>query len=220
MFISEYVQFKYKDVYKEAGTMYNELNKLYPCKPDLRKTKEFRDWKNTMAKADGESPRHIPRGKKKYCYKRTAYWNIALDDDVQTTPEAPSHTDDKIAETTCETPLHTANKVMCLNIPLLDASTYRSAQETTLEEGDQPTNREDQQMDIDQDMAPSILDGISEETIQKIIDELTADPDLGDIMDDFYQEIHSSEDVQEEIVGLEVDVPELCDPLQEESIFW
>ena len=219
MFISEYMQFKYKDVYKEAGMMYNELNNQYPCKPDLRKTKEFRDWKNALAKAGGESPSYIPKGKK-YQYKRTAYWNIALDD-VQTTPEAPSHTSDKISETTPETPeTHTSNKVMCLNIPLLDASTYRPSQQTVLEEGDQPANQEDHQTDIDQDMTPAILDGIPDETIQRIIQELRADPDLRDIMDDIDQEIHTSEDVEEEIIGLEVDLPELYDPLQEESIFW
>ena len=247
MFIAEYVQFKYKDIYKEAGTMYNQLNQQYPCKPDLRKTTEFRDWKNTMAKADGENPDHIPREKKnRYIYKRTAYWNIALDHE-QTNP---SHTSDKIAETS-ETP-KPANKVMCLNIPLLNASTYRSTQQTTaeegdlqqvtveegdqptnhqtgmdmapliltdmdIEEGDQPTNHQtDMDMDMtpsiftDMDMASSILDGISQETMHKIIEELQADPDLKDIMND----------IEEEIVGLEVDLPELYDPLQEESIFW
>ena len=205
MFIAEYVQCKYKETYKEAANMYNQLNNRYPCKPDLRKTKEFRDWKNTMAEAGGQSPKHIPRGKKKgYIYKRTAYWNITLDDE-QT---KPSHTSDKVAETsqTSKPP----DKVMCLNIPLLNASAYTATQQVTVEEGDQ----------TDMDMDPSILDGISQETLHKIIEELQADPNLRDIMNDIEHEIHASEDIEEEIVGLEVDLPELYDPLQEESIFW
>ena len=226
MFIAEYVQCKYKEIYKEAANMYNQLNNQYPCKPDLRKTTQFRDWKNTMAKAGGQSPNHIPREKKKrYIYKRTAYWNITLDNE-QT---KPSHTSDKVAETS-----QTSNppaKVMCLNIPLLNASTYTATQQATTEEGDlqQATTEEGdlQQVTVeeegdqtDMDMDPSILDGISRETMHKIIEELQADPNLRDIMNDIEHEIHASEDIEEEIVGLEVDLPELYDPLQEESIFW
>ena len=204
MFISEYIQFKYKDLYREAGMMYNELNKQYPHKPDLRKTKEFRHWKNEMAKANGERPSYIPR-EKKYQYKRTAYWDIVLEDS-ETTPEAPSRTSDKI---------------MCLNIPLLDASNYKPSQQTIIEEGDQSANQEDDQTaDIDQVMAPSILDGIATETIQRIIQELRADPNLRDIMEDIDQEISTTEDVEEEIIGLEVDLPELYDPLEEELDLW
>ena len=66
MFIAEYIHSKYKDLYREAAIMYNELNKQYPRKPDLRKTQEFRLWKNQMAKANGESPVPVPRDKKIY----------------------------------------------------------------------------------------------------------------------------------------------------------
>ena len=212
MFISEYVQFKYKDLYREAGMMYNELNKQYPHKPDLRKTKEFRHWKNEMAKANGERPSYIPR-EKKYKYKRTAYWDIALEDS-ESTPEAPSRTSDK---------------TMCLNIPLLDASNYKPSRQTIIEEGDQSANQEDDQSanqeddqtaDIDQVMAPSILDGIATETIQRIIQELRTDPNLRDIMEDIDQEISTTQDVEEEIIGLEVDLPELYDRLEEELDLW
>ena len=196
-----------------------------PVNPDLRKTTQFRDWKNTMAKAGGQSPNHIPREKKKtYIYKRTAYWNITLDNE-QT---EPSHTSDKVAETS-----QTSNppaKVMCLNIPLLNTATYTATQQATTEEGDlqQATTEEGdlQQVTVeegdqtDMDMDPSILDGISRETMHKIIEELQADPNLRDIMNDIEHEIHASEDIEEEIAGLEVDLPELYDPLQEESIFW
>ena len=45
VFISEYIQLKYFDVYSEAAKFYNALNMLYPAKYDLRKTEEYRDWK-------------------------------------------------------------------------------------------------------------------------------------------------------------------------------
>ena len=47
-FISEYVFFKHFHVYQEAAKMYNEINLLYPRKPDLRRTEEFRAWRNNV----------------------------------------------------------------------------------------------------------------------------------------------------------------------------
>ena len=215
MFIAEYIQYKYKDMYREAGMMYNELNKQYPRKPDLRKTPEFRQWKNKMAKANGESPVHVPR-EKKYLYKRTTYWDIELDD-IQTTPETPLLKD--------QTPSN--DRIMCLNIPLIDIPIYNSSQQSVLEEGDQTASQEDDQTadfdqipppsvepPFDQVMDPSILDGIPPETVEKIIQELRADPNLRDIMEDVEQEIST------EIIGLEVELPELDDPIEEELELW
>ena len=212
MFIAEYVQSKHKDIYRDAGMMYNELNKQYPRKPDLRKTQEFRQWKNKLAKANDESPVRVPK-QKKYQYKRTTYWDIELED-TETKPETPPLKD--------QTPSN--DMMMCLNIPLMDTSTYNSSQATVLEEGDQTATQEDDQTtDIDQTpppFDPSILDGIPPETIEKIIQELRADPYLKDIVEDVEQEISTTEDVQQEIFGLEVELPELYDPLEEELELW
>ena len=202
MFIAQYIQSKYKDLYREAAMMYNELNKQYPRKPDLRKTQEFRHWKNKMAKANGESPVPVPR-EKKYMYKRTTYWNIELED-TETTP-APKD----------QTPSTTNGRTMCLNIPLMDisTSTHKSSHETIIEEGDQipPPSVEPP---TEQAMDPSILDGIPLETIEKIIQELRADPNLNDIMEDVEQEITT------EIIGPEIELPELDDLLEEELELW
>ena len=130
-------------------------------------------------------------------YKRTTYWDIALED-TGTTP-APKD----------QTPSITNGKMMCLNIPLIDipTSTHKSSQESIIEEGDQIP-------------PPSILDGIPPETIEKIIQELRADPNLKDIMEDVEQEISTTEDVEEEIIGLELELPELDDLLEEELELW
>ena len=45
LFISEYIQAKYFDVYSEACSFFNDLNSTYATKYDLRKTSEFRQWK-------------------------------------------------------------------------------------------------------------------------------------------------------------------------------
>ena len=202
MFIAEYIQSKYKDLYREAAMMYNELNTQYPKKPDLRKTQEFRIWKNKMAKANGESPVPVPR-EKNYMYKRTTYWDIELDD-TETTP-APKD----------QTPSITNGRTMCLNIPLMDipTSTHNSFHQSIIEEGDQippPSVQPPTEQVID----PSILDGIPHETIEKIIQELRADPNLKDIMEDVEQEITT------EIIGPEIELPELDDLLEEELELW
>ena len=48
IFITEYVQLKYFDIFSEAAQYYNELNTLYPTRPDLRKSQEYREWKKDM----------------------------------------------------------------------------------------------------------------------------------------------------------------------------
>ena len=48
LLISEYVQYKYFDVYSEAAEFYNTLNAQYPTKYDLRKTDEYKWWKSNI----------------------------------------------------------------------------------------------------------------------------------------------------------------------------
>ena len=214
MFISEYVQIKYKAIYREAAILYNEINKEHPQKPDLRKTIEFRQWKNNMAIANGESTTPIPR-QKEYTYVRTKHRDIILD---ATTSEMSI-----AAETPSESPVPTppeenhqidervAGMTMCLNIPLMQMSTPHNSilasEETVIEEGDQTLD-------------PSILDQISPETMEKIIRELQLDPNLKDIMDDVQNTIQQEINTEEELIGLTIDLPELDDLLEEELELW
>ena len=48
LLISEYIQFKYFDIYSEAAEFYNAINRKHPTKYDLRKTYEFRKWKPSI----------------------------------------------------------------------------------------------------------------------------------------------------------------------------
>ena len=45
LFIAEYVKAKYNQIYMEAADLYNRINVLYPKKPDLTKSCEFKNWK-------------------------------------------------------------------------------------------------------------------------------------------------------------------------------
>ena len=214
MFISEYVQIKYKAIYHEAANLYNEINKKHPQKPDLRKTIEFRQWKNNIAIANNEPTTHIPR-QKKYKYNRTIHRDIILN---ATTAEMSI-----AAETPSESPVPTppeenhqidgriAGMTMCLNIPLMQMSTPHNSilasEEIVMEEGDQALD-------------PSILDQISPETMENLIHELQLDPDLKDIMDDVQNTIQQEINTEEELIGLTIDLPELDDLLEEELELW
>ena len=48
VFVSDYVFYKHFDIYQEAAQLYNQINRIYPRKPDLRRTEEFRVWRNNV----------------------------------------------------------------------------------------------------------------------------------------------------------------------------
>ena len=80
VFISEFVQSKYFDVYSEACRFFNALNTLYATKYDLRKTSEFRLWKSSI---NGE----VPKAPKRTCH---TYLNIEKIQQTSTVPQSPS----------------------------------------------------------------------------------------------------------------------------------
>ena len=244
IFINEYVQTKYKDIYIEAANLYNEINKKYSQKPDLRKTTEFRQWKNNVAISNGQTTNPVPR-QKEYKYNRTKYRDIILAVTTETSAESPTppeenhHLDERIGGMT-----------MCLNIPLMATPRHNTSEEIVMEEGDQtlapstphqisPVIQEGGQtlapstphqispviQEGGQTLAPStphealdpsIMDQVSPEIMEKIIRELQLDPNLKDMMDDVQQQINT----EEELIGLEIDLPELDDLLEEELQLW
>ena len=146
IFVNEYLQTKYKDIYREAASLYNEINKKYPQKPDLRKTIEFREWKNSVAVSNGEPRTYIPR-QKTYKYNRTEYRDIKLTHTTETPPKENNHLNG------CLT--------MCLNIPLMASPHHNASEETVTQQGDQPMDPSTPQQTLsviqegDQPMDPS-----------------------------------------------------------------
>ena len=237
IFISEYVQRKYPDLYHEAAMMYNEINTKYPKKPDLRKCTEFRKWKNSIAVSKGQQTTSIPR-EKQYRYNRTEYSNIVLNPTNESPIESPTTPQENGY---LNQPL--TQRIMCLNIPLMPPPCDSTSYEITIEEGDRTTQEPNRTTDpstpqepatqepnqttdpstpqepatqepAEQCMDPSIMDQIAPEIVEKIIQELRLDPNLKDLMDDVQSQ------VEEEIIGLEVDVPELDYLMDQDLMFW
>ena len=77
-FIAEYVQNKYFTIYAEAANFFNVLHTLYPTKYDLRKTREFRDWKTSSIQSQLPTKR-----------RRTQYLKTYTGVDIQSDEETP-----------------------------------------------------------------------------------------------------------------------------------
>ena len=248
MFVNDYVKTKYKDIYVEAASLYNQLNQNYPRKPDLRKTVEYRRWKNDIAAKNNIPTTPIPRQKTRP-YTHMIHPNIqintttspphitasppdntsidlstveiSISDETQPpaqnpVPQNPSPAEKQSSDHPLDERL--GGMTMRLSIPLIQIPTSSAKtvqhpdqilstafQETTIDEGDQA-----------EVLDPSILNDILPETMEKIIQELQSDPSLNNIM----AEIENNFNIEEEIVGLTVDLPDLDDPLEDELMFW
>ena len=254
MFVADFVKTKYPEVYQEAAIMYNRINQSHPNKPNIRKTFEYRMWKNEIAKANNQPTIPIPRQRNQFNRQlsypnmptgptttenitlqsdssdETATENITLQSDSsdETATENITLQSDSSDETATENTSgpspqkethQLAGKQMMLTIPLMPyPTTPKSIQsptkvletaytETIVEEGDQQET-----------LDPSLIDVVPADVVEKIIAELHQDPCLKDIMLDMEKQLTT----EEELVGLEVDVPDIYDPLEEEleNMYW
>ena len=217
LFVNEYLQTKYKNIYNEAAGFYNRLNKQYAKKPDLRKTLEFRLWKNQIAAEKDQPVTHIPRPKQ-YSYNRMQYKDISILPPTEMSKEKRN----------------TANLLTAsLNIPLMAIPQHDTANGIVIQEDHQPTDppavdsistrttviQEDDQVAtpvISEDdllIDPSITDELMPEIVAQIIHDLQSDPSIRTMMD-------SIENLEQEIPELEIDLPGPDDRLEEESVFW
>ena len=242
LFVNEYLETKYFQIYEEAALLYNSINKKYPCKPDLRRTNEFRSWKNALALKQDIPITPIPR-QKRHPYVHKPHMNILLPVNIDHMASLPDESNQNSTPTTEDQSPSAeiiSSKIMQLKIPLL-ASSKGKPRQTPVETPDkvsgivfdqvihestdipQPSLPNETEIVFDQTIQestgipqPSLLDEIAPEVIEKIIAELRQEPELMDIMTDVEQRIELEE------VGLEIDIPELPDPLQDEleNILW
>ena len=239
LFTSEYLKCKYPHIFREAATMYNQINTRYPKKPDLRKCLEFKQWKNSVAIEQGQET-VATRKRKPYIYSRASYSNIILNPDSRTAPEK------------CQ------QKTMQLNIELMPLPRGNNHHETVVEESSPPSAPEEHpgrpstpeehpgrpeqplQEPLPEPLEDNIdpfrpIDEIPPQIIDKILSELRLDPQLSAIMDDVQTEIqeqvvdipvvHAEYPIQEQnlevdIPELEVDIPELNLITDQDDIFW
>ena len=221
IFIRDYMKTKHPLLYQEAADLYNRINRENPCKPNLTKTTQYRKWKNDIAMENQQPMQHVPRQRDRYL-KPTDY------------PEMTAKEPNNNNRTSKTTPRRlTGTKQFLLEIPLIpqhnivitppnqqsETNTIQEAgqpETQVMQEGDQqPESHQQEDGGLDENLSPSLFDDVPDNVVDKIIADLRSDPDLRTIMDDI-----ENQDVHEQIMDLEINVPDLEDPLQEESIFW
>ena len=206
LFVNEYIQIKHENIYNEAAAFYNQLNKKHDRKPDLRKTNEFRIWKNQMAAAKGQPQTKIPR-EKEYTYNRTQYKDIV----IFPTAEIPK-----------EKPKSFNLLTMDLNIPLMAIPQHSTANGIVMENDQSPDPPATQAVTVIQEgdqvpipfieddllIDPSITDQLMPEIVNEIIHDLQSDPCIKDLIDgieNIGEEIPEPEIVNEIIHDLQPD---------------
>ena len=220
-FVSDYIKSKYLHIYEEAAQEYNYLNQLYPCKPDLRRTVEYRSWKNNLARQQSLPPSKIPR-QKYYKYSHAPHGNIPVSSEVDPTDSLIILPDAENQNPVPESPRPEPEKIMQLRIPLMTPSqTAPEPQQTPTESVEAPTEpveiiTEEVIQEVSDTLYPSLTDELAPEIVDNIIAELREDPELKDIIVEMEQQLELEE------VGLEIDIPDLPNPLEDEleNLLW
>ena len=242
VFISEYVFWKYFNVYEEAAQLFNEINRVYPRKPDLRTAVEFKNWKREL-----QGLPKIPERQKRKPTSYPIYQAISCNqvlNETQTVQYVPEGVNDNAALTQIVQTV--PKKVMQLKIPLMNLPEIRktSPEEGTVvnsdvvldEGGIEPSSPEEGTVvNIDEvvdegGIEPSLLDDIPPETMEKLITELRADPNIAAIMDDFEAlDIDNSNgeldaehpEIHEQLeLGMEVEIDDRLEKELEDMLFW
>ena len=168
-FISQYVFIKHFDIYQEAAREFNLINKIHPHKPDLTKSIEFKNWKRQL-----KGLPEIREYKKRDPCTHVIYPAITVD--KQPEPEG--------------------QKVMQLRIPLIDLQPVQGGESIEMvDQGDtecltvekETTLNNNQVLEESDEVSgiqPSLLTDISPESMEQILAELRADPNLSAIMND------------------------------------
>ena len=237
LFIHDYIFHKYYAIYEEAAQLYNRINEIYPKKPDLRRTEEFKDWKRDVMGQTKTVRRENKKKRRPFVF--------------------PSHANIPIAKCvdpndsfTVIVPPESSNKVMQLRIPLmrpltgtvteevlepetlqttrqtvteevLEPETLQTTRQTVTEEVLEPETLQTTRQTVTEEvleegiggLEPSLHEEISPEIIQKIVEELQADPEIRTIMTDIEEKFD---------LGMEVEISD-DDRLEDEFdnlVFW
>ena len=237
LFITEYFQTKYFELYNEAATFFNALNKMYPTKYDVRKATEFRQWKACV------------NGEIRKSRKRTTYLNIEVDETIPQTPDeseslppqtpaessppqspaessppqspAESSPPQSPAESSPpQTPAESSPpQSPAESSPPQPPVEYSDTMELRIPllnyrvpQKSQPTVITETIEITQETEEPLTLDDIPAERIEDIINQLRQDPDLRNIFTDIEQQLEF------EHLGMDIDIPE--QNLLEDELFW
>ena len=212
LFVSEYLLHKDFELYQQATDLFREINEKYPTKPDLRKSIEFKNWQREQQGL----PKIRPRQKRKPRSYPPIY-DTSNDSTrcVQCVPEAADLT--QIIN-------NVPKKVMVLKIPLLTPQPKTSPQEVCVDE-----------VVNEGDIEPLLFDNISPQTMENLMAELRADPDIANIMDDLEKDLGFISDEElnidhpeittvmtelDEELGMELEIDDRLEKELEDMLFW
>ena len=167
-FVEEYVREKYTNIYSEAINFYSKLDRLYPAKIDLRKTKEFREWKTAI-------PHDTSHINLNTAIEQTEQQtdNLVLRIPLIPRPSAPqTPPEDRSVEISQEMPVETPSQQPSAQQEI-SSSELEIGAETTIEI---PPFQFETQAEIDE--------GITDQRIRQIVEELQNDPDLNNLLND------------------------------------
>ena len=178
----------------DGAKLFNQINMLYPNKPDLRKTKEFINWKRNLHGLPG-----IDKRERRRLIRPVLYQPISVNNRM-TQPQSVQSVSEKVME--LRIPLINTPRIRetllqqgtDTNDEVLDEDTSEPSfpEQVTDSGNDEPLFPEQVTNDITNDEVldqsttqPSAFDDIPTDTVQSIITELRADPAFVNIMDDF-----------------------------------
>ena len=184
VFIAEYVQMKYFDIFCEAAGYYNQLNTLYPTRPDLRKSREYRAWKkntdNQMVCQQMETTGQIYQN---IDQATPAEINSESEpEDNNNSESEPEPEDNNNSEP--ERPEINPHYEMRLEIPLINHRPKTTPTVTT-----ETLETVVEEVIVQSTDEINLFDRLTTERIDQIIQELSEDPELGNIFDEVEQEV-------------------------------
>ena len=198
-FVADYVQNKYNNVYVEAMQFYDLLNDLYPGKTDLKKTEEYRVWKNNVTrdlssyfnlqqapKAAPSSPEPLEQTQQPECVYSDSLQAASSSPEPLEQTQQPEcvYSDSLQAASSTPEPLEQTqqtktayNDKLQLKIPLMNSSTILEKSTVTTQT---------LQTITEETLASGVIEASSEhqipsDIIDKIIEELREEPELQDI---------------------------------------
>ena len=225
-FVTDYVKQKFTNIYQEALCFYDGLNMMYPEKYDLRKTEEYRKWKQTVK--DSSNNQELPvtvqtlitettlnEGNQNQITRFTS--RTVLENNSQESNSSEQSDTESIDQQNdtenCNQQSKTYNDNLVLEIPLQSYSTQPQAppdDNLSVEILPQPQAPPDDNLSVEippQPQAPPVDEfyPFTDERIREIVEELRNDPDLHDIFNDPQPEI-TEQDEGIELASLEQEI--------------
>ena len=188
-FITDYLLLRSPEIHREATEFFDQLERIYPTKLDLRKTVQFKNWQRKRL--------GIPTQGRGNCL------DVATPEDHRITVPEDQNTampEDHEPETVPETLLDMLDlKEMHLQIELMPPPKQnpQRVNQETVDEGEQPSVEADAGIPLHEamnvfdltdvaaeiDLLPSLFEEIPPHVMDEMVGELRADPLWGSLMD-------------------------------------